>query len=57
MKSGFARFLTSGFYTEVTALKALGWTIFIFLLGFFIVYWIIKGIIRLFSKKDKTPEE
>ena len=44
MKNWFFRFLTSGFGTDMAALKALGWVIAISLIGLWILIWIIKKI-------------
>lgn len=44
-KSGFMSFLISGFGTGVTALRALGITLAVFLFGFWLVWKIIKVII------------
>lgn len=52
MNNGFSRFLLSGFGTGTAAGKALGITIFICLLGVFVVWWIIKFIIDMVHKNQ-----
>ncbi|MBO7068257.1 MAG: hypothetical protein J6W52_06210 [Bacteroidaceae bacterium] len=46
MKNWFFRFLTSGFGTDMAALKALGWVIAISLIGLWVFIWIVKKIYK-----------
>lgn len=48
----FINFLWSGFGTGVTALRAFGGAIIFFLFGFIAIYYIVRWIVRLFTKNS-----
>lgn len=48
-------FLWTGFGTGVTALRAVGLAIITILGVFFIAYYVIRWMVRLFQKKSDTP--
>ncbi len=53
----FIRFLWSGFGTGVTALRALGGAIIFFLLAFIAVYYIVRWIVRLFTRNSADAQQ
>ena len=56
----FFRWLWTGFGTMNNALRALGITICIFLIGFILLWWIIKLIVKVVNKissKNKAQTE
>ena len=50
----FFRWLWTGFGTMNNALRALGITICIFLIGFILLWWIIKLIVKVVNKISST---
>lgn len=52
----FISWLWSGFGTGVTALRAFGMALIVVLFGFIVLYYIIKGILNLFTK-NKTQTQ
>lgn len=54
MKGGLFNFLWTGFGSNVTGLRAVGMTLICVLGVFFILYYGIRAMVRLFKKNEKS---